>query len=1651
MKGVYCCIFFVFMSLSYFVSAQTDGDYRSRQTGNWNSVTTWQVFNAAAWHNLEDAGAGTFQNVIPSSSSGLITVITNFSVTIPAAYAATANSVTVTSATATSLIIANGGSLSFNGVLTLGSGPSGRGTLRIEGLLQVNNGATIAGSLTGSRITVTSTGVYRHNYTTAAGQIYTSQWDAGSTLEISGYTSNTAEPTGLNQSFRNVTWNCALQAADMYFSGLNFTTILENFNLQNSNGFIVGLTTTNNTTLTIDGNLTTGVNSFLDLSGGTATGAIGLKGNFTMADNDGVGNFGTGTATLTFNGTAVQNYVSTKTIASSVNIVVANSSILKIADTDFISTLGTFTLEASSNLQVGSTDINGAIQLGTSAGNIRVANANRIYNTSSNIIYNGTSLQRIGNGFPSNVNLEIANASGVTNNNIGVTNVVGNLTLTTGALNIGSSNTLNIQSNFFTTVNGSIGGDATSNLTFSGSGTLNTLRFASGKESLNNLTVSRIADLVLGSNLTVSGTIDLSGGNLDFSGQTLTMNGGSITSNATGLKSSSTSNLTFGGSTFTGSIPFSGTGNQLNTLTFATNGGAYTWNSGVTVNTSVYLSAGTLTHTSGITMAANSTIFKGAGSMTSSSPVAASSYNVTYTGTGDTGLELPTTATALNNLTITSTGTVTLAAAGITVNGDLLISGGTFAAGANNFTMKGANWTISGGVFTPGTGTVSFSGTTAIGGTGTTSFNNLTVTGTGILTLPSNTMNILSNLVNDGTINKGAGTVAFVGTTAITGTGTTSLNNVVVNASSSLTAPSGTLNVAADFTNNGTFTHNSGTINFNGTSSVTGTVNFGHVTISNILNAPATLNISGNFTNNGTFNRGTGTVVFNGSTIQNIQGTAVTDFNNINVTNTGGTPAVQVQSNANLRAVLTLVANSSFDADGSVDASVFTLISSGDNPTADAGIATLPTGASVTGNVTVQRYMAIEGTGGRMYRYIASPVQTAAVSQIQTEIPVTGSFTGSSTCSGCTTNQSMFQYNESVITGDLNSGYADFPDAANTETLAAARGYAIYVRGDVDPVLSATTARWDVRAPINSGTVSFPATFTSSGTLANDGWNLVGNPYPSTIDWDAASGWTRTGINKAIYMRDNGAGGVVASYVGTVEANGGSRYIAIGQGFFVKSDGGPITFEATENVKVAGQQTTFFREKTISDILRITLRQGSSRDESVIRFSDNATAEFDGDLDAHKLKNGIFNLSSLTSNGLKLVINALPKISCGTTVNMDISDAAPGAYQLEFSEFESFSNDVQISVYDAFTDTRLDARTVSSYHFEVTADSSSFGTGRISISFFYNNPAEALVEFPLEVCKGGEALIDIQNSETYVSYSVYRGGVSITEAVYGNGGPLQIPLDGSLLSSGDNDFVLHYSPEGCQSMVSSKQIRIKSLDLPDLTTTDGSSCGEGNVSLTASGAEEGNYLWYETETDNMAIAGASSGTYITPLLNKSKTYYVSAINALGCEGGRKPVAAVIHQYNEVAITLDGGLNRLTSSYETGNQWYFNGEAIPGATGKTVEVNQTGLYEVEVKIGSCTSRAGREMVILGLENESGKGYGFFPNPVKDKFTIELDRTDIPTKGMVFSSSGRPLGVIDFKVKSQKLIGEYSFAEQAAGMYLIRILQGNKIIHYKVIKK
>jgi hypothetical protein len=93
---------------------------------------------------------------------------------------------------------------------------------------------------------------------------------------------------------------------------------------------------------------------------------------------------------------------------------------------------------------------------------------------------------------------------------------------------------------------------------------------------------------------------------------------------------------------------------------------------------------------------------------------------------------------------------------------------------------------------------------------------------------------------------------------------------------------------------------------------------------------------------------------------------------------------------------------------------------------------------------------------------------------------------------------------------------------------------------------------------LNNGSVSYGLTAISDSLLLR-GFNLVGNPYPSSVDWSAASGWTRSVLTAAgggydMWIWNPAANnyGVCNSATGT-GTNSVTRYIAPMQGFFVRA------------------------------------------------------------------------------------------------------------------------------------------------------------------------------------------------------------------------------------------------------------------------------------------------------------------------------------------------------------------------------------------------------------------------------------------------------------------------------------------------------------------
>ncbi len=128
---------------------------------------------------------------------------------------------------------------------------------------------------------------------------------------------------------------------------------------------------------------------------------------------------------------------------------------------------------------------------------------------------------------------------------------------------------------------------------------------------------------------------------------------------------------------------------------------------------------------------------------------------------------------------------------------------------------------------------------------------------------------------------------------------------------------------------------------------------------------------------------------------------------------------------------------------------------------------------------------------------------------------------------------------------------------------------------------------------LNNGSINYNITASSSNCCLN-GFNLVGNPYPSTIDWYAASGWARSGLvsnggGNDMWIWNSGVNnyGVYnsadADGVGTNSVN---RYIAPMQAYFVRAASNSTL--GMDNTLRAHSAATWFKG-TEQDVNRLSL------------------------------------------------------------------------------------------------------------------------------------------------------------------------------------------------------------------------------------------------------------------------------------------------------------------------------------------------------------------------------------------------------------------------------------------------------------------------------
>lgn len=213
-----------------------------------------------------------------------------------------------------------------------------------------------------------------------------------------------------------------------------------------------------------------------------------------------------------------------------------------------------------------------------------------------------------------------------------------------------------------------------------------------------------------------------------------------------------------------------------------------------------------------------------------------------------------------------------------------------------------------------------------------------------------------------------------------------------------------------------------------------------------------------------------------------------------------------------------------------------------------------------------------------------------------------------------------------------------------------------------------------------------------SFTDASKGWNLIGNPFASAINWGSGS-WVRTNTTGIAYVWDNGSY-LASNVVGAGGLTDG--LIPAGQAFFVRSTASSASVTIPADAREHQGDGIYKMANAHSTILNATLSGDKLSETTTIGFWPGATEAFDPSLDALRLAGSSEAPSLFTRlEANDLAINFQPELADSATIELWVKLPADGQYTLSFEGVETFGNRrIELTDKVAGSTTRVEPATV---------------------------------------------------------------------------------------------------------------------------------------------------------------------------------------------------------------------------------------------------------------------------------------------------------------------------------------------------------------------
>jgi hypothetical protein len=342
------------------------------------------------------------------------------------------------------------------------------------------------------------------------------------------------------------------------------------------------------------------------------------------------------------------------------------------------------------------------------------------------------------------------------------------------------------------------------------------------------------------------------------------------------------------------------------------------------------------------------------------------------------------------------------------------------------------------------------------------------------------------------------------------------------------------------------------------------------------------------------------------------------------------------------------------------------------NLNSDAGgIASLISGAYTRGTGATENIELYLTGGGDAtnypWHYISSPVAALSTTDVMT--------------SGADPDANdLAAYYENLVTTSKDLAWWGY-DGWNYQSddgLPASNAFSVLEVGRGYNYYSYYDATRTFGGSLNSGVVSKYLSYSgSTDGLEIYGWNLIGNPFTSSIDWDRVSKPGSPYLDGAIYFTHNNTFASYVYPVGTPEGTTG--IIPPMQGFFVKANVSGISVDITAFTKVHGNHNRYKGDGETIPLIRLKIENQKVSDEAVIYFNEKAQKAFDSEFDAYKFSTTGGALSVWTIIGpVDYSINGIPFPDTVTEIPVGMNAIESGTFKLTATQLQGLEN------YDVF-------------------------------------------------------------------------------------------------------------------------------------------------------------------------------------------------------------------------------------------------------------------------------------------------------------------------------------------------------------------------------